>query len=271
MNAHDIDPELPWGHWLMLDEEPYSDNGFVDPADGRRWKTLRSALWEGRLGMGRQDGELLETMHAVMAATVRRRSGSQELEADLFQYSRPYRRMFVSWLEGHGLIVRNHNGEGVEALTAEGCSVLHLLMATREHRLQGSRPSSATIRDLSELGLGPEEREDRLARVERLAARWNAAFLRRHEGGRASIVLVNKGNGLVPVFETVWTLRLANVEQRDAFYEWLCHRLDRWEAWAERGSAYGSSELTMHLLQVAAAALADGAEPVQGERVPPLA
>jgi len=40
-------------------------------------------------------------------------------------------------------------------------------------------------------------------------------------------VLSKRGDGLVPVFQIVWTLRVEAVDQRDRFYEWLCHRLDR--------------------------------------------
>lgn len=50
---------------------------------------------------------------------------------------------------------------------------------------------------------------------------------------------------------------METVEQRDRFYEWLCCWLDWWEAWGQKASEYGAADLTMHLLQVAAAALVD--------------
>lgn len=75
--------------------------------------------------------------------------------------------------------------------------------------------------------------------------------------------------GPAAVFQTVWTLRLANKEQRDRFYEWLCDRLDRWQSWADMASEYGSAELTHHLLQVAAAALVDGEGDRAGLEPPP--
>jgi len=91
--------------------------------------------------------------------------------------------------------------------------------------------------------------------VEKEASRWEASFLRRHEAGRPLIVLSKRGGGLVPVFQIVWTLRMETVEHRDCFYDWLCQRLDRWEAWSRKASEYGAVDLTLHLLQVAAAAL----------------
>jgi hypothetical protein len=261
MMARSTDPELPWGNWLRMEMGKDAKPVFVDDETGRSWPSLRSALWTGRLRMNlynrEPSSELLETMHAVLAATVRRSPTFREQATDLFQGNQLYLRLFHLWLESNDLVGLDTDGHGANGLTSEGWSVLHMLMATRPYDVRQERPSGATISALCELGLGPEDREERLARVEKEASRWEASFLRRHEAGKPSIVLSKRGDGLVPVFQIVWTLRMETVEQRDRFYEWLCLRLDRWEAWGQKASEYGAADLTMHLLQVAAAALVD--------------
>lgn len=265
MSAHRIDHELPWGNWLRAEAD--GQDRLVDDATGERWASLRAALWTGRLSMPDYNRppptELLETMHAVLAAAVRRTPNFHEQTSELFQDSELYSRMFHLWLASQKLIVLAESGHGAEAVTPEGTAVLHMLMATRPYDVQQERPTGATIAQLIELGLGPEVREERLARVETASAAWDAAFLRRQEAGKPSIILSKRGYGPAGVFQTVWTLHLANAEQRDRFFDWLCFRLDRWMAWADMASDYGSEHLTHHLLQVAAAALAD----VEGEDV----
>ncbi len=270
MSPHRIDPELPWGNWLRGEA---AGGDFVDDATGERWKSLRSALWNGRLAMPDYNREpppeLLETMQAVLAAGVRRNPTFQEQACDLFQNSELYLRMFHLWLASQRLTVLAENGHGVKEVTPEGLAVLNLLMATRPYDVRQDRPSGATIAQLREVGLGPESREERLARVEKASAGWEAAFLRRREAGRPAIILSKRGDGHAAAFQTVWTLRLANEEQRDRFYEWLCHRLDRWQSWADLAGEYGSAELTHHLLQVSVAALVEGDGDRAGLEPPP--
>lgn len=259
MSARRIDPELPWGNWLRA--EAGTRGHLIDDATGERWPSLRAALWNGRLSMqdyNRQPPpELLETMHAVLAAAVRRTPNFHEQACELFQGSEPYSRMFHLWLASQKLIVLAANGHGADAVTVEGMAVLNMLMATRPYDVRQERPTGATIAQLGELGLGPETREERLVRVEEASVGWDAAFIRQQFAGKPSIIMSKRGDGPAAAFQTVWTLRLANVEQRDRFFEWLCFRLDRWMSWAEMAHDYGSDQLTHHLLQVAAAALVD--------------
>jgi hypothetical protein len=46
-------------------------------------------------------------------------------------------------------------------------------------------------------------------------------------------------------------------EQRHRFYEWMRHRMDRWETWGGLATRYGSERLTHHLLGVAVAVFLD--------------
>ncbi|MBD8736222.1 hypothetical protein [Sphingomonas sp. CFBP 13706] len=263
-----IDPELPWGNWLRI-EAHGGHFAYVDDATGQSWPSPRSALWNGRLGMGDRNGgpppELLELIHAVLAATVRRVPGHREQLNDLFGGNVLFQRMFDVWLGSSGLAVPQDNGHGIAELTEEGWAVLHLLTATRPYDVRRDRPCAATIAMLGELGLGPEGREARFERLEREAIRWDAAFLRRKEAGRWSIVLTKRAGGPMPVLRTVWSLSFETEGQRDDFYDWLCTRLDRWQAWADLAGDYGSEKLTNKLLGILAGAVGDdsGHVPVQ--------
>lgn len=263
MTARVFDPDLPWGNWLR-GEHVDGETVFVDEETGERWTSLRAAFWNGRLGMADQYGktpnDLLETMHAVLMAVIRRSPTVHEQQHDLFQSSSLYRRLFHLWLGKEGLVDLTEDGHEAATVTAEGMAVIHMLLATRPYDVRKQRPSAATIAQLRELGLGPEGREERLARVEEAAARWDVAFLRRHEAGRPSIILSKRGVAVVPIFETVWTLGLGSEGQRDRFYEWMCVRMDRWPDWGEMATSYGSDRLTHHLLEAVVATLADADE-----------
>lgn len=264
-----IDPELPWGHWYRVDHGA-SGLVYVDDATGATSPSLRSALWHDRLGMPGVNADpspdLLELVHAVLAATARREPSYREQLADLFDGNRLFHRLFHLWLGSAGLAVATKDGEGVGDLTPEGWSVLHLLTATRPYDVRRERPSAATIAMLGELGLGPEDRMLRFERLEREALRWDAAFLRRDEGGRSGVVLAKRGEGPVPVMHTVWSLTFPTDGQRDDFYDWLCLRLDRWQAWGDLASEYGSTKLTHKLLGVLAASISEGRD-----QAPPVA
>ncbi|QXT34909.1 hypothetical protein KV697_14135 [Sphingomonas sanguinis] len=259
----DIDPELPWGYWYRIDHRR-TGRVYLDDATGATSPSLRAALWHDRLGMpvakGDPSPEILELVHAVLAATVRREPGYRQQLNDLFDGNRLFQRMFHLWLGSTGLAVAARDGEGIGDLTPEGWSVLRLLAATRPYEVRRERPSAVTIDMLRELGRGPEDRAARLERLEwleRESIGWDAAFLRREEGGRPGVVLSKRGDGPVPVLQTVWALTFATDEQRDDFYDWLCLHVDRWQAWGDLASAYDSTKLTHRLLKVMAGSIAE--------------
>lgn len=248
-----VDPELPWGCWLRIDPADGVAE-FVDDATGERWSTIRDALWHGRLGMG--SGPIgilpaLEFLHGVLSQWARRKPDSRELISDMFSGDSAFQGWYLAWLTREGLIAWR------DGLTAEGWAVLHMLMATRPQDVRKERPGRATVAQLVELGLGPEEREARLARVEEAALQWGVGFRRTRVGAWPHVILVRRGEGPVPVRETVWSLRFETEEQRDSFYEWLCLRLDRWPAWAELAGRHPHLELTQHLLMVLAVSRTD--------------
>ena len=254
MNSKDIDRELPWGYWLELQSAQVGHTSFVDRETGEDWPTLRHAFWRGRLGMPNINGEPppaeMERLHAILAAAARRTMDATEATDDLFDGSRQFASMYHMWLSTTGLL-KNHK------LTDEGWSALAMLHATRKVHLRAERPSSATVAQLSEL-LGPEDREARLRRVEQEAAKWDVNFYRDVHAGRPAVILSVRTHGPVPAMKRIWEIGFANVEQRDRFYDWLCHRLDRWPFWCATVSDFGAGSLTHSLLVAMAASMVDG-------------
>lgn len=228
---------------------------FVDDLTGLEWPTIREAFWLGRLRMPLRNDKVpedqVEFLHGVLSQIARRRASFRERAADIFHGSGQFCDWYFAWLHNQELI---HEPDG--HLMAEGWAVLHMLMATRPQPVRQDRPGRATVRQLTEFGLGPEEREARLGRVERMTLDWGEGFRRKRIDAWPHVILVERGDGPVPVLQTTWSLRFDTDEQRDDFYEWLCVRLDRWPAWAEMAYGHPHLELTQHLLMVMGAALA---------------
>lgn len=262
-----IDPNMPWGCWLRIEKV---DEGwrYVDDETGAKWSSVRAAFCTEQLGLrfthGQPSAALLETVHAVLATVARRRVEDRELVTDLFLGSMTFAGFLRLFLVGAGLIRLDVDGRDIVGLTKVGRAALQMLIATRPHSARQSPPTHATIADLAELGMGPEGREDRLARLEAEAVGWDVAFLRRDQAGRPTVILSMRGSGPMQNMQTVWSLAFATGDERDRLYEWLCHRLDRWPDWAELASEFGSQKLTHRLLGVMAASLAgeEAAPPV---------
>lgn len=265
-----IDRNMPWGSWLRIEKV---DGGwrYVDDETGATWRSVRAAFCTERLGLPFHDGEpspaLLETVHAVLAMAVRRHVDDRELVSDLFLGSTTFAGFLRLFLAGAGLVKLDEDGRQIAGLTREGRAALVMLIATRPHSARQSPPTHATIADLAELGMGPEGREDRLARLETEAVAWDVAFLRRDQAGRPTVILSMRGSGPMQNMQTVWSLSFRTKDERDRFYEWLCHRLDRWPDWAELATEFGSQKLTHRLLGVMAASLEDEAAQSARSRV----
>ncbi|MCV0383366.1 MAG: hypothetical protein K5799_07885 [Erythrobacter sp.] len=223
----------------------------MDDFTGGEYLSIRAAFWTGRMGMPSYQGEppqqLLEVLHAILAAVLRRVLREAELAKDLFEGNRIASQMFLMWLHACGLIVSESEKDVRFSLTAEGHSVLLMLIATRPDSVKAHRPNLATAKDLAGLGRS-SDREERFAEIEGVVSQWDAAFLRRVEAGKPAVVLAMRMKGPMPVLQTVWALRFDSMEHRDAVYDWICTRLDRWQAWSELAETYSSKELTNKLL-----------------------
>lgn len=254
-----FNPELPWGSWMVMKERRGLVPNYLDPRTGETWRSVREAFWVGRLGMTLENDNVptvgLELLHAALAAHARRFVGLQEISDDLYGGNRMFAGWHSSWLRRTGLTART--SETGSPLTAEGWSVLLMLIATRPHPVATQSPSAATVRQLSELGLGPEDRQARFARLEEAGADWDRVFVRQEVGRQAAIVLVGRGRGPMPVRQTEWMMRFASEDQRDVLFDWFCQRLDRWHDWGEYAARFSAQELTRRLLSVMAASLAD--------------
>lgn len=250
-----IDPDLPWGYWLRL-ETGSREPRYVDDFTGGEYLSIRAAFWTGRMGMPSYQGEppqqLLEVLHAILAAVLRRVIREADLAKDLFEGNRIASQMFLTWLHACGLIVSESENDVRFTLTAEGHSVLLMLIATRPDSVKAHRPNLATAKELAGLGRS-SDREERFAEIEGVVSQWDAAFLRRTEASKPAVVLAMRMEGPIPVLQTVWALRFNSFEHRDAVYDWLCTRLDRWQAWSELVKTYSSTELTNKILTCLAA------------------
>ena len=198
-----IDPDLPWGYWLRL-ETSARQPCYVDDFSGAEYLSIRAAFWTGRMGMPSYEGEppqqLLEVLHAILAATLRRVYREADLANDLFEGNRIASKMFLMWLHACGLIVSESETDVRFSLTAEGHSVLLMLIATRPDSVKAHRPNLATAKELAGLGRS-SDREERFAEIEGAVSQWDAAFLRRVEAGKPAVVLAVRGDGPVPVLQ----------------------------------------------------------------------
>ena len=251
----EIDHELPWGYWLRLERLGDRSDLFVDP-DGGEWNSLRDAFWFGRLGMPAADvgphHDILEIMLVVLMNLCRGSSSELELTFDAFGGNQAAGRLFGLWMRSIGLIhPKSPGGLGFGGVTPEGRSALLMLGATRPQAVRAMRPSSVSVRTLATLGMGPADGEARMREVEEGSVAWPTAFQRRDVGKRFAIVLVKRDvDAPVPVARTAWSQTFTAQRDRDALYEWICRRIDRWEAWGDLAWGDGGAKLTSHLLSL---------------------
>lgn len=258
MDDINIDPQLPWGYWLRLEYRGGKDV-FID-RDGREFPSIREAFWCGHLRMSKINDQppkvQLELMHAVLAFKIRNQDPQQELANELFACNNLVKDCYLDWLANIGLLVRDNDEPNIRGVSPEGQSALMMLDATRPTGTRGMRPSVPSIAFLA--GLADDAAgEERRQRVEAAAVEWDVAFLRRRLGRDAGIILQRRGSGLVPVLQTTWSMTFESPSLRDQFYDWLCSRVDRWDAWSKIGHYSESTRLTQHLLVVLAGALMD--------------
>lgn len=248
------DPQLPWGYWLRM-AATNQGTVFVDE-EGRPWSSLRDAFWCSRLGMKAISpsfqSEVLETMLVLLVNKTRGAGTRAEHPTDIFDGNRLLQTIFDLWLQREALLLQDESdGPWSSRPSAEGHSVMLMLAATRPQPVRAMRPTSASVRTLIQIGIGPHSAEERMKEVERASAAWPAAF-RRQTVGRTHCAVLEKRDvdAPVPVTRTVWTQRFNNEPARDVLYEWLCRRVDRWEDWARLAWSDSGSALTSHLLSL---------------------
>lgn len=258
----EIDHELPWGYWLRLERLRDRHDVFIDP-EGREWNGLREAFWFGRLGMPTSGGgphhDILEIMLMVLLNLCRRSSSERELTFEVFGGNLAAGRLFGFWMSSIGLIDPNRaNSAGLGDVTAEGRSVMMMLGATRPQAVRAMRPSPVSVGTLATLGTGLTDGEARMREVEEGSTSWPMAFQRRDVGRQFAIVLVKRDvDAPVPVARTAWSQTFTSQRDRDELYDWICRRVDRWDAWGALAWSNGGSGLTSHLLSLVLLSEAD--------------
>ena len=248
---------LPWGWWLRV------NRGVIEDADGRQWRTVREAFWEGHLGLPATHvvPEQMELLLRVLAAIERYWVGAAEAKHDLFCGNMLFWRFYQCWLSSVGLLEVEPRGNPLTAGLSElGRSVLLMLQATREPEwiqlpfgrvLDAVRGAERTAAD--------DERERALRAFERGITRLPRLFARESLHGRYVVTLTGLDtNPRMPIRKVVWSLSFPDAGIRDDFFAWLAERVHRWEDWGELAYTKGADALTQHLLGLLAVRLAEG-------------
>lgn len=257
---------LPWGYWLIIDaigDRRYPLLG----EDGRRWESVRAALWRDRLGMGNPDhagflsleGDQIEFLLAVLASIHRRVISVREEAIDLFGGSWARTAHYALWLTGHGLIEPATMLTNAK-LTPEGRAILVMLAATRERAIAHLPVGSPSLHRFAQLrpDIDVKSLEARIAAVEaELSPLLPARFVRTTLGAQPAVVLVGPADAQLLRHETLWSLTLPSIVERDRFYLWLLARTDRWERWLDLVTSREPRALTEHILMLLLAQLMD--------------
>lgn len=128
-----FDAELPWGCWLRM-VATADGHVYVDDAAGRTFPSLRSAFWNGRMGMPWRDQEppagMLDVLRAALAgiASGRRDDGGEAAEP--LGDGATTARWLTLWLASAGLVELDQRDQRAKTLTGEGRSALRMLDAT---------------------------------------------------------------------------------------------------------------------------------------------
>lgn len=251
------DTVLPWGWWLRV------TRGVIEDGQGRHWRTVRQAFWEGHLGFPATHvvPEQVELLLRVLAAIERHWVGADETKDDLFRGDMLFWRFYQCWLSSIGLLAAGPQVDPLSAgLSDEGRSVLLMLQATREpewiHLPFGSVLDA--VRD-AERTTADDERERTLRAFERGVTRLPHLLAREGVHGRHLVTLTGLDTiARMPMRKVVWSLSFPDRRVRDDFFGWLAERVHRWEDWGELAYSKGADALTQHLLALFAARLSGG-------------
>ena len=240
--------ELPWGWWLRA-----GPGGFQDE-NGRKWRCVRDAFWEGELGFApvHVAKEQHELMLRVMTAIGMNWHGVEEHKHDLFGGDMMFWRFYQCWLASIGMVEMSPCGSALHApLSALGRSVLMMLQATREPEFE-RLPMAAVVAAVSaDRGADAEARESALAAFEREVGFRRHVFARESIGTNHLVTLTGITVGArMPTRNVAWSQSFADARSRDDLFAWLAERVHRWDDWGELAHHQGANALTSHLLSV---------------------
>ena len=247
-------PALPWGYWILIDAEDDPSAPLLDEY-GERWRSLREALWKGRLGMasrsdlGPADEEQIEFLLAILAMIDRSIVSAEGVISDMFENSWLLTSHYSSWLAGQGLIEADGN-LATARLTPEGRAILVMLVSTRPADRAPLPIGLRGLHPFAQLRPAPdrEAMEAAIIATEAKMPNDTVRFLRKDMPDRPSIILVGAANARMPMAETHWSLGFTQTYHRDHLYAWMLAQADRWQDWFTIAREQRSGALTEHLL-----------------------
>lgn len=234
--------------------------GVIEDAQGRQWRTVRQAFWEGHLGFppAHVVREQQELLLRVLASIERHWVGLEETKHDLFCGDMLFWRFYQCWLSSVGLLETGGHVDPLSArLSDEGRSVLLMLQATGEP--EWALLPFASVLDAvrrADLAAADDERERALRVFERAVTDLPYLFARETVHGRHLVTLTGLDSvARMPLRKVVWSLSLPDAQVRDDFFAWLADRVNRWADWGDVAYSKGADALTQHLLSLFAARL----------------
>lgn len=245
--------DLPWGWWLRA-----GSAGFEDES-GRRWKSVRDAYWQGRLGFPttRWAAEQQELLLRALTSIHRRRYADVERTQDMFGGDVLFSWFYHCWLSSVGLLDLTDEaaapGDALGApLSTEGRSVLLMLQATRDPEWE-QLPLAEIIEAIVSAGHGAveEEREQALRAFERQIGLRRHVFARERVGSSHLITLTSiSTSARMPTRRVTWSLSFADRFGRDDLFAWLAQRVECWDDWGQLAYGCGANVLTSHILSL---------------------
>lgn len=250
------DPDLPWGHWMRTVAKPGYKDVIIDE-HGQEWRTLRQALWCGRLNMSSFNSRIvdsnLELMLAILISKTGNIIGIGEDVAGLFDGNCDFRLWFVYWLQSTGLLRPAAYGPLEAGTTAEGASVVKLLLATRPPKLATIPVGAEAIAAFGAQGTSNECDRGAFNTPNGPSSKFPYVVLREDRFGRHMLSLLHRDPGdVIPLARTIWTVTLPNREIRDRLHRWMHHRMHSWSRWGELARRRGALALSEHLLAIIA-------------------
>jgi hypothetical protein len=234
------DPSRPWGWWLGTDRE-----GRIVGERGETYQSVREALWEGRFGLAADDEREaaveMERLLGFLVSISRRTSSRRERLIEIYEDEPRMTYFHGMWARGQGLI--DEDGR----LTDEGNAVMLMLAVTRDFE-KGFVP------------VGDDEVPVGSGKAEAFGRRNGWCFERAMVGSLFALSLSGRVSPrALPQQAVVWTHVFHDEQCRDAMFEWICLRVDRWRDWGEATSRFGSAWLTDHLFTLIACGMAEAA------------
>jgi hypothetical protein len=154
------------------------------------------------------------------------------------------------WARGQGLI--DEDGR----LTDEGNAVMLMLAVTRDYE-KGLTPVGYDEVPVAS-GMGRVAREAMFDESEAFGRRNGWCFERAMVGSVFALSLSGRVSPrALPQQAVIWTHVFHDEQCRDAMFEWICLRVDRWRDWGEATSRFGAAWLTDHLFTLIACGMAD--------------